>query len=354
MNTLRSNLIRAGLDTLYYSKLYQLMAHQWSGAGMIFMLHHIRPDNGQAGEVFHPNGILEITPEFLDAVLRYVRLSGFDLVSLDEAIERISSGNTGNKFVSFTIDDGYRDNLEHALPVFQKHDCPFTVYVASGIVDSTTELWWLALEELIRDNDTVDISIDGDRYTFETRTFEQMEHAYNELYWPVRRMSEKEQRSLIRDLAGQYDLDLAGMCRREAMTWDEVGLLGSDPLVTIGAHTVDHFAVGKLDAEAALFEMTESRRRIEQETGIVTEHFCYPYGDPNSAGPRDFELAGSAGFRSAVTTRKGVLFSEHKEHLHALPRVSLNGDYQHIRYVELFLSGAPFALWNKFQRLQVA
>jgi peptidoglycan/xylan/chitin deacetylase (PgdA/CDA1 family) len=94
--------------------------------------------------------------------------------------------------------------------------------------------------------------------------------------------------------------------------------------------------------------------RIERELGIRPLHFAFPYGDPASAGPRDFALAHQAGFTTAVTTRKGMLFPDHRRHLTALPRVSLNGEYQSLTYTALYLSGAPFALWNRFQQIDAA
>ena len=57
---------------------------------------------------------------------------------------------------------------------------------------------------------------------------------------------------------------------------------------------------------------------------------------------------------AAVTTRKGLIYPEHGDHLFALPRVSLNGDYQSLHFIDLYLSGAPFALWNRFRRVDAA
>jgi hypothetical protein len=49
-----------------------------------------------------------------------------------------------------------------------------------------------------------------------------------------------------------------------------------------------------------------------------------------------------------------VLFPEHQAHLHALPRLSVNGLYQSIRHFDVLLSGAAFALFNRGRRLNVA
>ena len=51
-----------------------------------------------------------------------------------------------------------------------------------------------------------------------------------------------------------------------------------------------------------------------------------------------------------MTTRKGLIHPRHASELTALPRVSLNGDYQKPRYVKVLLSGAPFALFNVMQK----
>ena len=64
-------------------------------------------------------------------------------------------------------------------------------------------------------------------------------------------------------------------------------------------------------------------------------------------------MAAQAGYETAVTTRPGLLFPEHADHLLALPRVSLNGLWQDLRYLDVLLSGAPFRLWNRGRRVNV-
>ena len=55
--------------------------------------------------------------------------------------------------------------------------------------------------------------------------------------------------------------------------------------------------------------------------------------------------------QTAVTTRKGLIHTRHKNRLTALPRLSLNGDYQDTRFVKVLMSGAPFALRDAVKRL---
>ena len=69
---------------------------------------------------------------------------------------------------------------------------------------------------------------------------------------------------------------------------------------------------------------------------------------------REFALAKAAGFKTAVTTRPGMIFPESAEHLTALQRVSLNGNYQDERILPVLTSGAATAMWNGFRRIDAA
>ena len=124
-------------------------------------------------------------------------------------------------------------------------------------------------------------------------------------------------------------MDIAAFCRDLCMDWQELAELAADPLVTIGAHTVNHVMLKKVPDDAAVrAEMEMSRAVLEAALGVRPEHLAYPVGDPTSAGPREFRIAPELGFKTAVTTRPGVLFKAHRDHLTALPRISVNGEFQ--------------------------
>ena len=137
--------------------------------------------------------------------------------------------------------------------------------------------------------------------------------------------------------------------------WEEIAELAADPLVTIGAHTVNHPMLKKVPNDAAVrAEMEMSRSVLEAALGKRPEHLAYPVGDATSAGPREFRIAAELGFKTAVTTRPGVLFKEHRDHLTALPRISVNGEFQQQRYLKVLMSGAATAMWNGFRRVNAA
>ena len=49
-----------------------------------------------------------------------------------------------------------------------------------------------------------------------------------------------------------------------------------------------------------------------------------------------------------------MIFTKSADHLTALPRVSLNGNYQYLRVLPVLTSGAATAVWNGFRRVDPA
>lgn len=154
-------------------------------------------------------------------------------------------------------------------------------------------------------------------------------------------VGEGDQRKIIRALAERYGVDLKALADGQMMTWDETRQLAGDPLVTIGAHTHDHFAMARLNADAACEDVTRGLERLEKELGRRPKHFAYPYGKSHAVTPRDADILREIGFASSVTTLPGVLQSVNARDPMMLPRVSLNGRFQDPAVVDQYLTGRP-------------
>jgi|SRR5579883_3169577 peptidoglycan/xylan/chitin deacetylase (PgdA/CDA1 family) len=348
---LKDRMIRLGFGAFRATGLHRLASPMTQGRGVILMLHHVRPWRPTTPQ-FQPNRGLEITPDFLEATLSAVNGAGFEFVAMDEALRRLAEG--GPPFAALTFDDGYRDLRDFALPILERWRAPFTAYVATGFASRTARLWWLELEEAVRRLDRIDIAWDGASLALPSATFEQKQAAFDRLYWILRAGPEERLLRVVGDLAARAQVDGAAMVEDLCLTWAEIAELSRHPLATIGAHTINHRMLAKWPDNVARDEMAASKAEIEARLGLEVRHFAYPVGDPTSAGRREFALARELGFSSAVTTRPGMLFEDHRSHETALPRLSVNGAWQDVGYLEVLLSGAPFALWNRGRRLNVA
>lgn len=352
MKQFRNNVIRAGLGALYFTGAHYLLRPIFSGVGAIFMLHHVRP---RRDVEFQPNRHLEVAPEFLRAMLAHLRSDGVDIITMDEVHRRLIERNFSRRFACFTLDDGYRDNRDFALPVMRDFDAPFAVYVASDFAQGSGRLWWIALEMVIAKTSSIEVAMGGDAVRFDTSTAAAKQAAFDRLHdWLRALPGEHDIHREIGALCARHGVDEIAICRDLCMSWDELKPFAKDPLITIGAHSITHCNLARQTEQTAGHEMAISRARIEETLQRPVVHLAYPYGDKIAAGAREFALARAAGFKTAVTTRPGMIFPESADHLTALARVSLNGNYQDTRIFPVLTSGAATAVWNGFRRIDAA
>ncbi len=352
MKRLRSTVIRTGLEAFYLTGAHHLMRPFFAGVGAIFMLHHVRPRSDGA---FQPNHHLEVDPSFLRATLAYLRACDVDIITMDELYRRLSARDFARRFACFTFDDGYRDNRDHALPVLREFDAPCTVYAVSDFAAGKGRLWWVALERIVASAASIEVTMRGEPTRLDAATPAEKQDAFARLHdWLRALPNEYDVAREISALCTRHGVDEAAIARELCMSWDELKAFASDPLVTIGAHTITHSNLAKQSEEVALRELVTSRTDIEAALGRPVLHLAYPYGDRFAAGAREFALARTAGFKTAVTTRPGMTYPESADHLTALQRVSLNGNFQDLRILPVLTSGAATALWNGFRRIDAA
>lgn len=304
--------------------IHNIFERYYSGIGHMLMFHRIIPDTN--AKRVHNHLSLEITPEHLEKIINFFIKKNYNFLSMDQLYERFKKGIfPDKKFVVFTFDDGYRDNLEIAYPILKKYGIPFTVYIATGIPNKTAILWWYILEDMLLKLNAVQFSWNEKNYLHYSRTSAEKEKAFELIQSFIHQNFTLDNHlQLFKTIFKGFLSDLAMYSGHLGMNWDEIRLLNKDPLVTIGAHTVNHFNLSKLPQKALEFEILESKIELEKQLGQPIEHFAYPYGKFSHASVREFECSYGLGFKTAITTNLGNLFRENGQMLCSLPRININ------------------------------
>jgi peptidoglycan/xylan/chitin deacetylase (PgdA/CDA1 family) len=340
---------KLALNMARFSGLAPLAKPFIGGIGAILMLHRV---TAAPEKPLGINRHLNIAPTFLDRLIADMKADGYTFVTLDEAVERIKAGGAGGQFATITADDAYRDNLTEALPILDKHKAPLTIYVAPALIDGDADLWWDVIDDIVNASDTLEFTTKRGAVAMDCSTSLRKYQANAHLHdYLTREVREEEQRAALHELARAAGVDPDLPRRNTLMDWDEIRAISQHPLVSIGAHTVNHFNLKRLSPDCARREMSDVIRILEQETGSRPRHLAYPYGYASAVGPREVEIAREIGYVSAVTTRHGVLRAEHANHLHALPRISVNGRYQRVAHIRTMLSGVTTPLANNGRML---
>lgn len=318
----------------------------WSGLGCIVVLHRVLPEDEQSA--LPANRALEITPGELRAMLGWVQERGMEAIGLDAVPDRLKKPG-GPRFIAFTFDDGYRDNLRYALPLFREFQMPFAVNVNNGFASGSQSIWWYFLEASVAGRAQLRFSWEGRIHEFACRTEADRNLA-------VERMSELV-RSLgtSRNLLLQCIADAAGVdpllaTREMAMNWSEVAELAADPLVSIGAHGACHHSLNRLTEDEIEIEVNAAKRELEARIGREVRHFAYPFGGSNAAEEREFEIVRRAGFTTLLTTRPANLFPRNAKRLDRLPRFGISGNYSAVRSLVMIESGLSSFLQERSEK----
>ena len=84
-----------------------------------------------------------------------------EVVSMDGLVDYLESepDRDSNKFVvAVTFDDGYKDNLTHALPILEQYNIPAVIYITTRFLEGDTWMWWYELWDYIEETDLLEVN----------------------------------------------------------------------------------------------------------------------------------------------------------------------------------------------------
>ena len=229
--------------------------------------------------------------------------SMFNVLPLSAAIDRLYAGTLPSRALAVTFDDGYADNEELAAPILKRLGMSATFFVATGFLGGGC-MWNDQIIEAIRGCKAGEL----DLTSFGLSLFSLAG-------------TEARRAAIANTLKGIKHFEPA---RRQAVTDAIVALAGANPSpplmmqpgqvrslrmqgMEVGAHTVTHPILTRLEPATAFAEMRDSKEELERILGAPVNLFAYPNGVPG----KDYALeharmARECGFGGAVSTAWGA------------------------------------------------
>ncbi|GAO04315.1 polysaccharide deacetylase family protein [Anaeromyxobacter sp. PSR-1] len=280
----------------------RLVRRRQAGGSRVLILsyHRVTPDFG--AESRQTLASLLVSTETLRRQLEHVGRRN-EIVSLADARRILAEPAGGRRadVVAVTIDDGYADVAQHALPVLRALRAPATVFVPTGYVGTARRLPHDRLHAALA-------ALARRRIPFERAglppPLQALLSACAEggpaatLDRLIARLPHERLVALAAGLErrlGTAEQDLPASTR--LMTWDEVRALDAAG-VDVGGHTVNHAVLANLPLVEARRELAGCRDQLRERIGRAPRHFAYPNGYYTPAVQR---AVAEAGFEAAVT-----------------------------------------------------
>ncbi len=256
----------------------------------------------------------QLPPRRLEASIRFLS-KYYRFVSLHDAVGMVSGRVPVRPYsLALTFDDGYRNNLKHALPILRRYGVSATFFVVTGHIENRQPFWFDRLDYALQHSVVADCEL---RVGQETIRFHGADRGGLRSWYKRLRDEAKVLRrpdtEMLREMEGLAAMLEAKSGRKLAeifehddasvvMTWEEIRGAVRDG-ISFGSHTVDHIRLGLVDAEMVRNQVIPSKQMIERHTGLPCPYLAYPNG---SFSPEVAEVARACGYAAAFTATPGV------------------------------------------------
>ncbi len=229
----------------------------------------------------------------------------FNVLPLDGAVQRLRAGELPARALAITFDDGYEDNHSQALPILQRHGLPATFFIATGFLDGG-RMWNDTVIEAVRRSALDTLNLDGlpagDFGQHALGDVAARRAAIDLLLPRLKYLDPALREQTVQALAARAAAVLPNDLMMSSVQVQALHRAG----MQVGAHTVSHPILARLDDTHAATEISQSKTRLETLIGAPVTLFAYPNGKPGADyGPAAVALARQAGFDAAVSTTWG-------------------------------------------------
>ena len=237
------------------------------------------------------------------------------VVPLSSALEDLSNGKPlPPRAVAITFDDGYRDNLDLAVPLLQELDLPATFFLISGILSREVDPWWERAAWAIAHSKVPEVTWAG--RTLPTRG----QQGYDSILWAaehLKTLDRSHMQEALTELVSLLEPVGEPVLHELFLDWDEARKL-AELGFGIGSHTLHHTVLGRESHREQVRELVTSRAQLEAELGLPVELVAYPSGTRADYDASTMAATREAGYRFGLAAHAGM-HSESRSR-YAVPR----------------------------------
>lgn len=313
---LRRTLRLLVVGALYYSGVlplwFWLRRKLARGRVLVLGLHRVLPE-----EAFRQScsldGIL-LTEATFAKMLAYLK-PRFAFLTLDEFLARRGgNGKTSRPACLLTFDDGWRDNYLTAYPCLKKFGVPATIFLVTGMVNSSETFWVERLHEAWRE----EVRREKIRGFLASDPSAPQQGGLEEIVEYMKHMPASRREQILQRMVPPAGVAEQTLSIDKMMTWEQVLAMGNDG-VDFGSHTHTHPLLTYESDEAIGRELRVAKQVLEERLAQPARAFAYPNGNWDA---RVREHVKRTGYECAFTTERG--WSHPDEDPYSIRRVLLH------------------------------
>jgi peptidoglycan/xylan/chitin deacetylase (PgdA/CDA1 family) len=269
-------------DLLRRSGTLQLLDLAARRPGLLVLGYH---RIGQLDQNPFYDSVFSATPEAFREQVTLLR-EHFRMLSLDDVIAAAPDFAFREPSALITFDDGYRDNLNLALPVLVELGVPAAFFLPTDFLDHPHLFWWDKLAYLLKRNP--------------------IEPLANQVAACLASHPDAiaDHIDRIAECAG-ITVPEADLARSLLIDWDGARALVAAGM-DVGSHGRSHRNLGRLDEPSQRDELARSRATLESNLGRDVAAIAYPYGTADAFSDLTCKIASEVGYRVGFSFGGGI------------------------------------------------
>lgn len=247
-------------------------------------------------------------PELLELYIKQAQKRGFHFASVEEVVSDALSGKKQrHPTLSFTLDDGYQDQLDVLVPVLLQYNCKPTIFVITDMIDTNEWPWDAKLAYGIWNTPVTQLEVQMNS-AFEKIRLDTPIHrisARRQLTTYAKRLPENQLEKFLDTILPQLKIDFSSPPREyQPASWKSLQVAEAKGL-HVGSHGCSHRVFNSLTDDQIIVELDRAKHTLAEHIKNPSRIFCYPSGKITDFSNKHSTLLKNAGYIGSLSSIPG-------------------------------------------------